>query len=243
MSGMLDAWVIDTLMEGTFYSSTSTLLTSPSHRVLVDTGLSRQEDELLAALRSRGLEPADIDIVVNTHLHVDHCGNNALFTRAKIFLSQAEWEWTNSFYKVIFGSDAPDTQLARFYPEIQSCGLPARMIRNVVAMARHFWDPRRVGSKDRFHWLETSNLPAGLEAIPTPGHTPHHVSLRVGSPPAIVAGDAVLNHDPEARVMTMIPHSKQQFLATRAEVLLFDGEIIPGHGPAFSAGPAVAGSR
>ncbi len=31
----------------------------------------------------RGLGPEDIDTVVNTHPHPDHCGNNHLFTKAR----------------------------------------------------------------------------------------------------------------------------------------------------------------
>ncbi|HEY6358097.1 MAG TPA: MBL fold metallo-hydrolase, partial [Vicinamibacterales bacterium] len=82
MPEMSQAWRVETLLQGTGYSSSATLLTHASHRVVVDTGLSIQEDDLLHALRARGLEPADIDIVINTHLHVDHCLNNALFSRA-----------------------------------------------------------------------------------------------------------------------------------------------------------------
>jgi len=35
------------------------------------------------------LKPEDIGIVVNTHLHFDHCGNNMLFSKAK-FYAQAD---------------------------------------------------------------------------------------------------------------------------------------------------------
>ena len=34
------------------------------------------EPRLMAALRERGLQPEDIDIVIDTHLHFDHCGGN-----------------------------------------------------------------------------------------------------------------------------------------------------------------------
>ena len=34
--------------------------------------------DILSQLASRGLDPADIDIVINTHLHFDHCGGNTL---------------------------------------------------------------------------------------------------------------------------------------------------------------------
>ena len=66
------------------------------------------------------------------------------------------------------------------------------------------WNQDRVGSEDRFRWLETSNLPTGLDVISTPGHTPHHISIRVAaSPPVIISGDAVLARSYGANVRTM----------------------------------------
>jgi len=37
------------------------------------------------ALSGLGLVPGDIDLVINTHLHFDHCGQNAVFKHAAIF--------------------------------------------------------------------------------------------------------------------------------------------------------------
>ena len=36
------------------------------------------------------MKPDDIDIVINTHLHDDHCGNNALFTQATFYADKTE---------------------------------------------------------------------------------------------------------------------------------------------------------
>ena len=84
---------------------------------LIDTGLSDKYDKdpkfmkiyavdrrrtLLDALSERGLAPTDISIVVNTHLHFDHCGGNTrwegdsrpvpAFPKAQYFVQKAEWE-------------------------------------------------------------------------------------------------------------------------------------------------------
>jgi N-acyl homoserine lactone hydrolase len=68
--------------------------------VLVDTGCGAP-DELLReykvvnrkiadALGEHDLSPADIRVVVNTHLHFDHCGQNAVFPHAPIHVQRAE---------------------------------------------------------------------------------------------------------------------------------------------------------
>ena len=229
------SWTVDVLLVGTGYSSTCTLLTTTGHRVVIDTGLSLQSDALASAIAHRGLSPADVDIVINTHLHVDHCGSNSLFPNAAIFASREEWDWTHELYRALFATRTPESVLPEFYPEIGDYHLKTRTVRNVARVARLFWHPERLGDPGRIHWLETSALPEGLEAIATPGHTPHHRSIRVSGPDAvIVAGDAVLAEDIDARVDTMIPFSRAQFLATR-EALCSRGErIVPGHGPAFT---------
>lgn len=69
------------------------LLKTAGKNILVDTGygdkltpklkeifgLERPEGTLPDNLAKLGLAPTDIDIVINTHLHADHCGGNTMF--------------------------------------------------------------------------------------------------------------------------------------------------------------------
>ena len=45
------------------------------------------------ALKKQGLTPDDIDIVINTHLHDDHCGYNTLFSKAKFYIQKKELDF------------------------------------------------------------------------------------------------------------------------------------------------------
>ncbi|HNX40007.1 MAG TPA: MBL fold metallo-hydrolase [Methanothrix sp.] len=63
--------------------SSVTLIASGKHRIVVDTGLSGEEELIVKALAETGLFVQDIDIIVNTHSHLDHCGANHLFTSAR----------------------------------------------------------------------------------------------------------------------------------------------------------------
>jgi glyoxylase-like metal-dependent hydrolase (beta-lactamase superfamily II) len=49
-------------------------------------------DHVLAGLASIGLSVDDIDIVVNSHFHPDHCGCNAFFKRATVMVHARELE-------------------------------------------------------------------------------------------------------------------------------------------------------
>ena len=84
----------------------SFLVQDENLNILVDTGLedfvtpANFTDEtglaepllMEKALDRHGLIPQDIDIVINTHLHDDHCGSNSLFTTADFYIQRKELE-------------------------------------------------------------------------------------------------------------------------------------------------------
>lgn len=92
----------------------SLLIRSRDRLILVDTGigdrlgpkdvqrwgLQRECGGLIEGLAMRGVSPHEIDIVVNTHLHSDHCGGNtrwegetlvATFPNAEYWVQRMEW--------------------------------------------------------------------------------------------------------------------------------------------------------
>ena len=48
------------------------------------------DDNVITALSSIGLVPDDIDLVVNSHLHMDHCGCNSFFRQATNIVHERE---------------------------------------------------------------------------------------------------------------------------------------------------------
>jgi len=90
----------------------SLLVRTGSKNVLIETGIGNKLPEKLVAvfgqpaklldnLHAAGLAPDDIDIVINTHLHFDHCGWNtvrrgdkisATFPKARYYVQEKEWE-------------------------------------------------------------------------------------------------------------------------------------------------------
>ncbi len=64
--------------------SSVTLIIAGSVKIMVDTGLTGEEVLIQDRLAQFQIKPEDVDLVVNTHSHPDHCGNNHLFKKAQI---------------------------------------------------------------------------------------------------------------------------------------------------------------
>jgi len=150
------------------------LVRTSGANVLLDTGvgpdLGRRYEHfysverrpgLLAALAGVGLGPGDIDLVVNSHLHFDHCGGNTrkapdgtwtpAFPRARYAVRRGEWG--QALHPV--GRDKPSY-------------LPSRL----AALAEG----------GRLELLDADGPVApGVEAVLVPGHTAFHQGVKVAS--------------------------------------------------------------
>ncbi|HEY2507795.1 MAG TPA: N-acyl homoserine lactonase family protein [Streptosporangiaceae bacterium] len=72
----------------------------PGGAALIDTGVGGPQQVLsdwrvvnrsvADALDEIGMTPGDIALVINTHLHFDHCGQNAVFKHAQFWVQRAE---------------------------------------------------------------------------------------------------------------------------------------------------------
>lgn len=90
----------------------------PEGRVLVDTGFTELHPlmaDMGPRLRPLGeleLDPSGIDIVVNTHLHADHCGGNHRFAGKPIYVQRRELEDARSRddYTIREWVDAPGVE-------------------------------------------------------------------------------------------------------------------------------------
>jgi glyoxylase-like metal-dependent hydrolase (beta-lactamase superfamily II) len=89
----------------------SVVVRTGKHTVLIETGIGNklpeklrriygQPAQLLEGLSAAGISPDDIDVVINTHLHFDHCGWNtvrrgdqfvATFPKASYYVQAGEW--------------------------------------------------------------------------------------------------------------------------------------------------------
>jgi N-acyl homoserine lactone hydrolase len=110
--------VADLLAEGEEMPVYVHVIDHPQARVLVDTGMTELHplvadmDPHLHPLDQQGFDLAGIDMVVNTHLHFDHCGGNHLFADRPIYVQRQELEDARSRddYTIREWVDAPGVQ-------------------------------------------------------------------------------------------------------------------------------------
>ncbi len=110
--------VADLLVEGETMPVSVHIIDHPAARVLVDTGMTELHPLLadmnprIMPLSEQGFDLASIDIVVNTHLHADHCGGNHLFAGKPIYVQQRELDDARNLddYTIRAWVDAPGVQ-------------------------------------------------------------------------------------------------------------------------------------
>ena len=130
------------------------------------------EDELGPQLRNLGIKAADICAVILMHLHTDHAGGLAHVVRSKSWVHAGELKRAQGFAGRINGY------------------LPHRWPK--------WWQPESLKFVDRavgpFEQSAAISPDEEILVIPTPGHTPAHVSVLVqGSPSVLLAGDMSYN--------------------------------------------------
>jgi glyoxylase-like metal-dependent hydrolase (beta-lactamase superfamily II) len=238
---------VSVLLSGGFFPrlfSSVTLLRSEGRTVLVDTSGPEQAGALMAALASHGLGRKDIDTVLTTHLHYDHCGNHLLFPKARYVVSAEDYADTATFmssYHADFSpgkSTLPGLLRAR-HDVIKDYYL--RSIVREVGRNLEFYDLLRHGDP-RFLLLEGSHyLTSDIEVVPTPGHTRGHLSVvvhggAVGDHGArrdlLVAGDALATRGvlgPGGESNIHLAMDARLYQQTRRVLLERYRFIIPGH--------------
>lgn len=157
------------------------ILNTGDRMILFDTGMGSLKlfgpttGKLLKSMKQAGIDPKDVDAVVMSHAHVDHCGGNvgddgkSNFPNAEFYISQADFDfWTDE-------TKVPKNQKA-FLDTARKNLLPVR--------------DRLVYIRDGQEFLP------GVTAMAAPGHTIGHTMFLISSGNSQLCYIADLSHHP-----------------------------------------------
>ncbi|MCL3997101.1 MBL fold metallo-hydrolase [Streptomyces lavenduligriseus] len=210
------------------------LLRSEGRTILVDTGVGNHKERPYAPVWSRmdtgfldnlaraGVRPEDVDIVINTHLHIDHVGWNT-------YLDGRSWVPTfpNATYLM------PKDDFDFWNPENGRTSVLGRGNQNVFEDSVA---PVHQAGRTLL-WEDSHQIDAALRLESAPGHTPGSsvLTLTSGTDRAVFVGD--LLHSP---VQILEPDSNSCFCedpaqarATRRKILSWAVDnhalVVPAH--------------
>jgi len=149
----------------------SLLIRDGKHTVLVETGIGpklpekrhqifQNTPQLPDNLRAGGVEPEEIDVVINTHLHFDHCGWNTYLKDGKVYPT-----FPNARYYVQAG-------------EVEHGHL--QLERDRVSYLTENYDPLVAGGQMQLLHGDGEIVP-GISVRVYPGHTRHMQAVLVSS--------------------------------------------------------------
>lgn len=132
------------------------------------------EQSVPVQLRARGIDPADVALVLMTHLHVDHASAMSEFPHARFICSQAEWRAATARFGVWSG-----------YVQGQ---FPSASRVQTIDFDAQASDQHRPFSRTVDLFGDGS-----IKLLYTPGHTKGHVSVlvRLAGREALLVGDAL----------------------------------------------------
>ncbi|WNV86897.1 MBL fold metallo-hydrolase [Umezawaea sp. Da 62-37] len=216
------------------------LVRSAGKTILVDTGVGNGKErpympffahldtDFLANLARAGVQPADVDVVVCTHVHGDHVGWNTrlegsrwvpTFPNARYVISRADFDYWNPLneHRTRSGRGMQNVFEDSVAP-VHEAGLTT------------LWEDEYV-------------LDGGLRIDPAPGHTPGSsvITLTSGTDRAVFVGDLLHSplqfHEPDCG--PSFDEDEDEARATRRRVLGWAADnnalVLPAHLPGSGA--------
>lgn len=218
------------------------LFTEPEP-VLIDTGIRSDESwaALLDGLARHHLTPADLQRIIITHPHEDHCGQAGRLlaqSQADLWIWEEGVDWLLHFTTRL--QERMDYYETIFLPRT---GMPPEMRQVVIAYFQTMLDTYAPIPSEPVHTFRLNDTltMGGLDwqILHMPGHAQHHTCFYQPGSRQLISADMLLHRTPTPVVENPPPGRPRQpglplFLQSLdvLERLAID-TVYPGHGPIF----------
>ncbi|MFI9817557.1 MBL fold metallo-hydrolase [Saccharothrix variisporea] len=208
------------------------LVSDGSALTLVDTGYPNDSAALLASIAETGHRPQDVTAILITHAHLDHIGGVPMMTG-------------RFGTPVLTGAEEARHARREYLEQIT----PLEMLRLCGHRASRRWvldTVRAVFPQIKISLpqvgvvppKEPLDVPGGLVAIPTPGHTTGHTAYLMPSTGVLFSGDALVTGHPTSRRgegpqrLPEVFNTSEDGVTTAIAALrdLPADTLVPGHG-------------
>lgn len=144
----------------------NTYVIRDNQSLLIDPGLTQFLPALIEEMHRDGIDPKDINLIANTHLHGDHC-------------------WANDAFKKLSGAEI------LLHPVQKQFGQAA-----AVQTSQFFGVSAVEFSEDRLMDNDKLNLgETEIELIPSPGHSPDSVCYYLPDDKVLICGDVIFSQN------------------------------------------------
>lgn len=169
--------------------------------VLIDPGLGKYLRRQLEEMQEDGIDPKDVDSILITHLHPDHCDATAAFKEvsdAKVALHSLQLEYL----------DVMIEETSRFLGMTLSKKFEVDIV---------FDDSFNIGNKE-------------LKILHTPGHSPESICLYAADEKILICGDLVFDKG-VGRADLPFGDEEELIKSVNMVSALDTDLLLPGHGP------------
>jgi len=192
------------------------LIENEGKRIVVDPGFwpVGLRGYLHYFLRKESLEPKDIDMVINTHLHFDHSDNNIFFRGKPLYVHEKDLNST-LFIQDLYpdGAYSPDKYTIRF-----DCPEHLQFLTGALDLQKVKGDVR---------------ITRDVRIIETPGHTPGSVSVIVNTsegPVAVIGDVAISARDYVEQKLPIFVRDRDALISSQRRIAQLEPSVvIPGH--------------
>ena len=212
-----------------YLSCNSYFVQIDDYRIVIDTGNYFLRNELIQSLEMNNIGTEEINFVINTHLHFDHCGNNEIFPNARIILPANELDFIEYINR--YDKKASLDYVRETYPLI-----PEDKLKNFLRMI--------YAHKKSYDWLlnnsqrtiiieKDTELFLDVKLIFSHGHSPGHISLLFKKDKVCFSGDIIgndVNENNGVLNISFVVKNYAQLMESREKLYGLADTFFPGHG-------------